>query len=84
MVRLHSGWCLSEEYIHWKTSLWSLDPESEATAFLQNVVKYPSTQNHIPEVLILQLHCSEDLELYSYSDCLEGKSTKHDLNEGCL
>jgi len=84
VVRLHRGLCLNEEHIQWKTNLWSLDPESEAKLFLQNVGRYPSTQNHIPEVLILQLQCSEDLELYSYSDCFEGKSTKHDLNEGCL
>lgn len=83
-VRRHRGWCLNEERIQWKTSRWSLDPEGEATMFLQNTGKYPLTQNRIPEVLILQLHCSEDLESYSYSDWLEGKSTKYVFNEGCL
>jgi hypothetical protein len=39
-VRPHGGSCLNEEHIHWKTNLWSLDPEDETMVFLQNVGKY--------------------------------------------
>jgi hypothetical protein len=67
MVWLYRGWCLNEERIQWKINLWSLDPEGSATVFLQNIEGYPSTQNRVPEDLILQLHCSEDLEYESYS-----------------
>jgi len=47
MVRLHRGRCSNEGHIQWKTNLWSLDPEGEATVFLQNVGKYQLTQHHI-------------------------------------
>jgi len=46
MVQLHRGQCSNEEHIQWKTNLWSLDPEGEATVFLQNVGKYQSTQRN--------------------------------------